>query len=160
VGVEKHGFYGDGAMTHAVGAISAEKRMVMDVTRESFFMGFAQACPGNHVHDISAAVQEYVEMNGCSVVRDLVGHGIGKKLHEDPPVPNYGRHGTGPLLREGMTLAIEPMVNVGSFQIDIDANGWTIRTKDHSVSAHFEHTVLISKDGPVLLTNHFEKQNV
>ena len=160
VGVEKNGYFGDGAMTHAIGTIDAEKARLMDVTKESLYRGLEQARPGNKLHDISAAVQEYVEQNGFSVVRDLVGHGIGKNLHEDPPVPNYGKKGTGPKLEAGMTLAIEPMVNYGSYRVRIAANGWTVHTNDSSASAHFEHTVCIADDGLVILTDHFERGNV
>jgi methionyl aminopeptidase len=160
VGVEKNGYFGDGAFTHAVGTVDMEVLRLMNVTRESLHLGIAQACPGNHLHDISAAIQKHVESNGFSIVVDLVGHGIGRHLHEDPPVPNYGKRGNGPMLKEGMTLAIEPMVNQGNFAVRFAANGWTVSTRDHSMSAHYEHTVLISKDGPVLLTNHFENSHV
>ena len=159
VGTEKNGFFGDGAMTLPVGTVDGEKHRLMQVTKESLYRGIEQAVPGNHLHDVSAAIQEHVEANGFSVVRDLVGHGIGKSLHEEPPVPNFGRAGTGPRLEAGMTIAIEPMVNYGSFKVRIAANGWTVLTRDASPSAHFEHTVYISKDGPVLLTNHFEREN-
>lgn len=159
VGAEKNGFFGDGAMTLPVGAVDAEKLRLLRVTKESLYRGIALALPGNRLHDVSAAIQEHVEANGFSVVRDLVGHGIGRKLHEDPPVPNFGRKGTGPLLEAGMTLAIEPMVNYGGFKVKIDANGWTVRTSDGAPSAHFEHTIYISEEGPVLLTNHFERDH-
>lgn len=159
VGTEKNGFFGDGAMTHSVGAVEAEKLRLLQVTRESLYRGISKAIAGNHLGDVSSAIQGHVEDNGFSVVRDLVGHGIGKKLHEEPPVPNFGRQGSGPLLEEGMTLAIEPMVNYGSFRVRIEANGWTVRTRDGAPSAHFEHTIVISKDGPVLLTNHFDREN-
>jgi len=159
VGTEKDGFFGDGAMTHPVGAVEAEKLRLLQVTRESLYRGISKAIAGNHLGDISSAIQGHIEDNGFSVVRDLVGHGIGKKLHEEPPVPNFGRQGSGPLLEEGMTLAIEPMVNYGSFRVRIEANGWTVRTRDGAPSAHFEHTIVISKDGPVLLTNHFDREN-
>lgn len=159
VGAEKSGFFGDGAMTHPVGIVDAEKLRLLRVTKESLFRGIDQAVPGNRLHDISAAIQEHVETNGFTIVRDLVGHGIGRSLHEDPPVPNFGRKGGGPLLEAGMTLAIEPMVNYGGFRVKIDTNGWTVRTRDGTPSAHFEHTVHISKDGPVLLTNHFKREN-
>ncbi len=159
VGTEKNGFFGDGAMTLPVGTVDGEKLRLMRVTKESLYRGIEQAVPGNHLHDVSAAIQEHVEDNGFSVVRDLVGHGIGKSLHEEPPVPNFGRAGTGPRLEAGVTIAIEPMVNYGSFKVRIAANGWTVLTRDASPSAHFEHTVYISKDGPVLLTNHFEREN-
>lgn len=159
VGAEKSGFFGDGAMTHPVGVVDAEKLRLLRVTKESLFRGIDQAVAGNRLHDISAAIQEHVETNGFTIVRDLVGHGIGRSLHEDPPVPNFGRKGGGPLLEAGMTLAIEPMVNYGGFRVKIDTNGWTVRTRDGTPSAHFEHTVHISKDGPVLLTNHFKREN-
>lgn len=159
VGTEKNGFFGDGAITLPVGRISPEKQRLMDVTKESLFRGIEQAVPGAKLHDISHAIQSHVEANGFSVVRDLVGHGIGRKLHEEPPVPNFGRAGSGPTLEVGMTLAIEPMVNYGSFKVRIAANGWTVLTRDGAPSAHFEHTVYISKDGPVTLTNHFEREN-
>jgi methionyl aminopeptidase len=159
VGAEKNGFYGDGAMTHPVGTVDAEKMRLMRVTRESLFRGIEHAHPGKRVHDISAAVQQYVEQHGFSIVRDLVGHGIGRSLHEEPAVPNFGRPNTGPLLEAGMTLAIEPMVNYGGFRVRIASNGWTVLTRDASASAHFEHTVYISEHGPVLLTNHFERED-
>jgi methionyl aminopeptidase len=159
VGTEKNGFFGDGAITLPVGRVDPEKQRLLTVTRESLFRGIAKAVPGGKLQDISAAIQQHVEENGFAVVRDLVGHGIGKKLHEEPPVPNFGRAGNGPTLDVGMTLAIEPMVNYGSFKVRIAANGWTVLTRDGSASAHFEHTVYISKDGPVTLTNHFEREN-
>ncbi len=159
VGAEKNGFFGDGAMTLAVGKVDPEKQRLMTVTREALYCGIDKAVPGGKLHDISFAIQEHVEAHGFSVVRDLVGHGIGRRLHEEPPVPNYGKAGTGPKLEVGMTLAIEPMVNYGSYKVRIASNGWTVLTKDSSASAHFEHTVYISKDGPVLLTNHFEREN-
>lgn len=159
VGTEKNGFFGDGAITLPVGIADEKKQRLMAVTKEALYRGIEQALPGNHLHDVSAAIQEYVEAHGFSIVRDLVGHGIGKSLHEEPPVPNFGRKGTGPLLDVGMTIAIEPMVNFGGHRVKIDANGWTVRTRDGSPSAHFEHTVCISKDGPVLLTNHFERSH-
>ncbi len=152
VGVKKRDFYGDGAWTFAVGHISEEKARLMKVAEESLMKGIARACAGNRVHDISAAVQARVEQEGFSVVRDLVGHGVGRCLHEEPPVPNYGQAGTGPLLQRGMTLAIEPMVNVGSFRVRMDSDGWTIRTADGLPSAHFEHTVLITGNEPEILT--------
>lgn len=159
VGVEKNGFFGDGAMTVTVGPVNAETQRLIAVTRESFFRGMDKALPGNHLHDISAAVQEHVESNGFSVVRDLVGHGIGRRLHEDPAVPNFGTPGTGPELKAGMTLAVEPMVNYGDHRVRVAKNGWTVLTRDASTSAHFEHTVLISDDGPVLLTDHFQRDH-
>lgn len=159
VGVEKNGYFGDGAMTLTSGEVSAEKQRLLAVTRESFFRGIDEAVPGHRLHDISAAVQRHVEENGYSVVRDLVGHGIGKHLHEAPAVPNFGRPGTGPRLSAGITLAVEPMVNAGGWQVTLAPNGWTIRTRDASASAHFEHTVLITEDGPQLLTDHFQRDH-
>jgi methionyl aminopeptidase len=152
VGVKKHGFFGDGAWTFPVGKVNGDKERLMKVTEESLFLGIAQAKPGNRVHDISAAVQACVEREGFSVVRDLVGHGVGRALHEDPAVPNYGQAGTGMVLQKGMTIAIEPMVNFGKFKVTLDADGWTIRTADGSPSAHFEHTIAITDDTPEILT--------
>jgi methionyl aminopeptidase len=160
VGVEKNGYFGDGAMTHAIGAVDPEKQRLMDVTKESLYRGLDLARPGNSLHDISAAVQKYVEENGFSVVRDLVGHGIGKNLHEEPPVPNYGKRGTGPKLEAGMTLAVEPMVNYGTYRVRLSSNGWTVRTQDASMSAHFEHTVCIAEGGLIILTDHFRRDHV
>jgi methionyl aminopeptidase len=152
VGVKKNGFYGDGAWTFSVGKVSEEKLRLMKISEESLYEGIKHARAGNHVHDISAAVQQYVEGEGFSVVRDLVGHGVGRNLHEDPAVPNFGRPGTGMVLRSGMTIAIEPMVNYGKFEVSQDSDGWTIRTVDGSPSAHFEHTVLVTDREPVILT--------
>lgn len=152
VGVRKSGYYGDGAKTFAVGRISAEKARLLRVTEESLYKGLEQAVAGNHLHDISFAVQKYVESNGFSVVRDLVGHGVGKSLHEEPAIPNYGDPGTGVKLKEGMVLAIEPMVNAGTYKVEHDSDGWTVRTADRKPSAHFEHTVAIRKGEPEILT--------
>lgn len=152
VGVKKNEFYGDGAWTFAVGRISGDKERLMKVTEEALFHGISEARPGKRVHDISAAVQTCVERGGFSVVRDLVGHGIGRQLHEDPAVPNYGQAGTGMVLQKGMTLAIEPMVNFGKFKVTLDADGWTIRTSDGMPSAHFEHTIAVTDDKPEILT--------
>lgn len=152
VGVKKNEFYGDGAWTFPVGKISDDKIRLMKVTEESLFKGIEQARAGNHVHDISAAVQSHVERAGFSVVRDLVGHGIGRNLHEDPAVPNYGEQGTGLVLQNGMTIAIEPMVNFGTFRVHVDRDGWTIRTADRQPSAHFEHTVLVTTSTAEILT--------
>jgi len=159
VGAKKRGFYGDGAITLPVGNVDAEKRRLMSVTREALFRGIEKAVPGNKLYDISAAIQQHVEENGFSVVRELFGHGIGRKLHEEPTVPNFGRVGGGPTLEVGMTLAIEPMVIYGDFKVRIAPNGWTVISRDGTPAAHFEHTVYISCDGPLLLTNHFEREN-
>ena len=154
VGVKKDGFFGDGARTYSVGRIPDEKRRLLRVTEEALYEGIRQARAGNHLHDISAAVQRHVEAAGFSVVRDLVGHGIGKSLHEDPAVPNYGTPGTGMILKKDMTLAIEPMVNAGTHVVRLDDDGWTVRTADGHPSAHFEHTVAITQDEPEILTLH------
>ena len=152
IGVLKNGFFGDAALTVAVGNISAEKKKLMDVTERSLQLGIEQAIAGNKVHDISNAVQVYVEANGFSIVRDLCGHGVGKFLHEDPSIPNFGRKGTGPKLKNGMTIAIEPMVNAGKYDVITANDGWTILTADGSTSAHFEHTILINNNSPEILT--------
>lgn len=152
VGVEKNGYYGDAALSIAIGEISAEKKKLMEVTEKSLYLGIEQAIAGNRVHDISNAVQSFVEVNGFSVVRALCGHGVGRHLHEDPSVPNYGRAGTGPKLKNGMTIAIEPMVNSGVFDVYVERDGWTVRTKDGKPSAHFEHTIVINNDTPEILS--------
>jgi len=152
VGAKKNGFYGDGAWSFAVGEVSEEKLRLMRVTEESLLIGIEQAVAGNRVHDISNAIQQYVEAKGFSVVRDLVGHGVGKKLHEEPSIPNYGEAGTGPLLKNGMTLAIEPMVNAGTWQVKVSSDGWTVFTADGKPSAHFEHTVAIKNGKAEILT--------
>jgi methionyl aminopeptidase len=152
VGVLKNNYYGDAATSVAVGKISDKKRNLLDVTEKSLQLGIEQAKSGNRVHDISAAVQEYVEQNGFSIVRDLCGHGVGKFLHEDPSIPNFGRRGTGPKLKNGMTLAIEPMVNAGGYEVITASDGWTVLAADSSPSAHFEHTILILDNSPEILT--------
>ena len=152
VGVYKDGFYGDAALSVAVGEISDEKKKLMEVTEKSLYLGIEQAVDGNRVHDISYAVQTYVEENGFSVVRDLCGHGVGKHLHEDPAVPNFGKKGTGAKLRNNMTIAIEPMINIGKYNVIQADDGWTILTKDGSPSAHFEHSILIADNKPEILT--------
>lgn len=152
VGVKKDGYYGDGARTFAVGAVAGEKSRLMRVTEESLYKGIEAARAGHHLHDVSAAVQRHVEAAGFSVVRDLVGHGVGRHLHEDPPVPNFGEAGTGIILQEGMTLAIEPMVNAGTYEVKIDDDGWTVRTGDGRPSAHFEHTIVVRRGEAEILT--------
>jgi methionyl aminopeptidase len=152
IGVLKNNYYGDAAITVAVGKISDEKKMLMEVTEKSLQLGIEQAKNGNRVHDISAAVQDCVEQNGFSIVRDLCGHGVGKFLHEDPAVPNFGKRGTGSKLKRGMTIAIEPMVNAGGFEVITSPDGWTVITADGSPSAHFEHTILILDNSPEILT--------
>ncbi|MEK6571774.1 MAG: type I methionyl aminopeptidase [Bacteroidota bacterium] len=155
VGVKKNRYYGDGARTYAVGSISEEKDRLMRVTEEALYKGIDHAVEGNHLYDISSAVQQEVEAAGFSVVRDLVGHGIGKSLHEEPPVPNFvpkGGNRKGMRLREGMTLAIEPMVNYGTEQVRVGGDGWTVRTSDGKPSAHFEHTIVVRENEAEILT--------
>lgn len=151
-GVQYHGFFGDAAITVPVGHIDDEKRRLNEVTKESLLQAINTALVGNRVSDISHAVQTYVEAHGFSVVRDFVGHGIGQKLHEAPQVPNFGQPGHGPRLKAGMVLAIEPMINAGCADIKILADGWTAVTADGRPSSHFEHTVAITIEGPVILT--------
>jgi methionyl aminopeptidase len=152
VGVEKNGFYGDAALTVAVGNISDEKKKLMEVTEKSLYLAIEEARPGNRIGDIGYAVQSYVESFGYSVVRDLCGHGVGKHLHEDPQIPNYGKKGSGALLKNGMTLAIEPMINLGTHKVFVDEDGWTVKTMDGKPSAHFEHTIAIIDGKPEILT--------
>lgn len=152
VGVFKNGYYGDAAITVPIGSLSEEKKKLLDVTEKSLYMGIDEAKENNRVHDISGTIQEYVEENGFSVVRELCGHGVGKFLHEEPSVPNFGKKGTGIKLRNGMTIAIEPMVNLGKDKVLTGDDGWTVLTADGSPSAHFEHTVLISNGKPEILT--------
>ena len=146
------GYYGDHAKTFAVGRISKEHQKLLDVTRDSLHRGIGQCIPGNHLGDIGHAIQSFCESHGYSVVRELVGHGIGRQLHEDPQVPNYGTAGTGVELKEGMCLAIEPMINAGVKEIYTGDDGWAIRTRDGKYSAHFEHTIAITANGPVVLS--------
>jgi len=146
------GYYSDAAFTLAIGEIPVEVQRLLDVTRESLELAIAQARPGNRLGDVSAAVQRHVEAAGFGVVRAFVGHGIGRELHEDPQVPNFGEPGKGPLLRAGMVLAIEPMVTMGHWEVRVLADRWTAVTEDGSLAAHFEHTVAITADGPDILT--------
>ncbi len=152
VGAYFNGYHGDNAATFPAGEVSKEARALMDATRESLYEGIRAAVAGNRIGDIGAAVQRYVEVRGYSVVRQFVGHGVGTDLHEDPSVPNFGTPGRGPRLVPGMTLAIEPMINAGTQDVRILKDGWTTVTKDGRLSAHFEHTVAITPDGPVILT--------
>lgn len=151
-GVIYQGYHSDSARTHAVGEISEEDRRLIDITKQSFFEGIKYARAGNHLFDISKAIQNFVEDNGYSVVRDLVGHGIGKKLHEEPQVPNFKPIGRGMKLRAGMTLAIEPMVNAGAYDVWVLEDDWTVVTRDSKKSAHYENTVLITEGEPELLS--------
>lgn len=146
------GYVGDNAFSVPVGEISPDKQTLLSVTREALDLGIKQAVVGNRIGDISYAIQRYVEANGFSVVRDMVGHGVGVSMHEPPEIPNFGRRGSGDRIKAGMTLAIEPMVNMGGFKTKTLSDGWTIVTSDGSSSAHFEHTVLTTEQGPEILT--------
>lgn len=146
------GYYGDSARTFPVGQVSAEANRLMDVTKRSLEAGIARCRPGMRLYDVSAAVQDVAEAAGFSVVREYVGHGIGRSMHEDPQVPNYGKAGTGPTLRTGMVLAIEPMINAGAADVRSLDDGWTVVTLDGAMSAHFEHTVAVTENGPLVLT--------
>ena len=151
-GVYYKGFHSDSAYTHAVGEVSEEVQKLLTVTKESLYEGIAKATTNNRMGDISYAVQHHAERNGFSVVRELVGHGVGKSLHEAPEVPNYGKRGAGIKLQDGLVLAIEPMINLGKKSIVQEDDGWTIRTRDNKPSAHFEHTVVVRKDKAEILT--------
>ncbi|MDT8318507.1 MAG: type I methionyl aminopeptidase, partial [bacterium] len=146
------GYFGDAAITLPVGAVTAEAERLMRVTEESLYKAIDKARVGNRLSDISNAVQVHVEKAGFSAVREFVGHGIGKSLHEQPQVPNFGPPGKGVMLEEGMVLAIEPMINAGASGVKVEADGWTAVTKDGSLSAHFEHSVAVTKDGPYILS--------
>ena len=152
VGAIYKGYYGDHARTFPVGQISASARKLLDVTEESLYIGIKSAKPGNRIGDIGHSIQDYVESNGFAVVRDLVGHGIGESLHEDPQIPNFGTKGTGDIIKEGMCFAIEPMVAMNSYEVFTEKDDWTICTKDGSLAAHFEHTITITDNGAKILT--------
>ncbi len=152
IGACMDGYHGDSAKTHPVEKISEEARILIEVTRQSFYEGIKYAKNNNRLSDISNAIQVFVETHGYSVVRDFVGHGIGKELQEEPQIPNFGKPGYGPRLASGMTLAIEPMVNIGDFRVRILPNNWTVVTADGSLSAHYEHTILITEEQPEILT--------
>ena len=152
LGVYKDGFYGDAASTFAVGKITPDAEKLLQITEESLYLGIEYARKNNRVSDISHAIQKHIESNGFSVVRAFVGHGIGRDLHEDPQVPNFGLPGRGPRLRSGITLAIEPMVNAGRHEVVVLDDGWTAVTMDGTLSAHFEHTILVTEDQPRILT--------
>lgn len=154
VGVFKNGFHGDSAYTFAVGKVSDEVKQLLKITKESLYKGIDKAVAGNRVGDIAFAVQEHTERkNGYGVVRELVGHGLGRQLHEDPQVPNYGKRGSGAKLKEGMVIAIEPMINMGKKDVINDRDGWTIKTRDGKPSAHYEHNVCIKKDKADILSS-------
>ncbi|MGC4375317.1 type I methionyl aminopeptidase [Fictibacillus sp. Mic-4] len=150
--VNLDGWLADSAWSYAVGAISEEARHLLEVTHKSLYLAIEKAVIGNRIGDISHAIQEYAESEGLSVVREFIGHGIGREMHEDPQVPHFGEAGKGPLLKEGMVITIEPMLNTGSHYVKIDEDGWTARTFDGSLSAQYEHTIAITKEGPRILT--------
>lgn len=160
IGAIYKGYHGDCARTHAVGKISEERQRLIDVTRQSFYEGMKYAKPNNRLSDISHAIQTYVESQGFGVVRDFTGHGVGTELHEDPSIPNYGAAGMGPLLRKGMTLAIEPMVTAHNYKVKILNDNWTTVTVDGSDSAHYENTIVITDDGYEILTKEKGEDNV
>jgi methionyl aminopeptidase len=152
VGASLDGYYGDSAVTLAVGQVSEQAATLLRVTEESLYRAIERVRPGGRISDIGHTVQQHVERHGFSVVREFVGHGIGQRMHEEPQVPNYGEPGRGPRLTEGMVIAIEPMVNAGKASVKVLADGWTAVTRDGSLSAHFEHTVAVTADGPWILT--------
>ena len=158
VGVTLDGFIADSAFTFGVGDVEPEAQRLLEVGRDALAAGIAQARPGNRVGDISAAVQRLVEANGFAVVRSLVGHGVGRSYHEDPHIPNFGEPGRGPLLSEGMTIAIEPMITAGGAEVVVEDDEWTISTEDGSLSCHFEHTVAITGEGPRILTGSGDRE--
>lgn len=152
--IDRDGLFVDSAVTFAVGKPTALQAKLMEVTHEALLLGIDKAVPGNRIGDISSIVQSFVEKNGFSVIRDFVGHGVGSAMHEEPQIPNFGRSGTGVLIKPGMTLAIEPMVAAGDWHIDVSDDGWTADTRDGSLSCHFEHTIAVTEDGkPIILTS-------
>ena len=151
--VTPEGFNGDSTYTYCVGEVTEEVKQLLRVTKESLYIGIEHAVPGNRIGDIGHAIQQYCERHNYGVVREMTGHGVGHKLHEDPEVPNYGRRGTGPLLRNGMTIAIEPMINMGSKNVITERDGWTTRTRDRKPSAHFEHSIAIHHGKPDILSS-------
>ena len=153
VGVKYHGFFSDAAYTFGIGKLKEEAKKLLNVTKTALYNAIPEMKKDNRVGDISNAIQKTAEDAGFNVVRDFVGHGVGKKLHEDPPIPNFGEKGVGPRLKKGMTIAIEPMINAGNYQVKILEDNWTVVTGDGKLSAHFEHTILISETGPEILTN-------
>ncbi len=152
LGVKKDGFYGDAAITMGVGKISEDAQRLMDITKKCLHLAIKECRVGNHLGDVGNAVQKYAESQGMSVVRDFVGHGIGRALHEEPQIPNFGNKGEGVLLKEGMTFALEPMVNLGSFEVRVCEDNWTVVSKDGKLNTHFEHTIAITKSGAKILT--------
>ncbi|HEY1854793.1 MAG TPA: type I methionyl aminopeptidase [Solirubrobacterales bacterium] len=160
VGVVKDGWVADAAMTVAVGSVSPEAEKLLEVTKGALFVGIEEARPGNHLGDIGHAIQRHVEAEGLSIIRTLVGHGIGREMHEEPQVPNFGEPGRGPELEEGMVLAIEPMVNAGGPLVRMGDDGWAVYSEDESLAAHFEFTVAITPEGPRVLTPWHEAQTL
>lgn len=152
IGAFYKGYHGDSAWTYAVGEVSPEVQKLMEVTKETLFAGIAQAQVGNRIGDIGHAIQTLAEPQGYGVVRDFIGHGVGQDLHESPEVPHYGTPGTGVILRPGMTIAIEPMITLGAYDVKVDADGWTARTADGSICVQYEHTIAITENGPEILT--------
>lgn len=152
IGAIYKGYHGDCAKTHLVGSVSEERKRLVEVTQQSLFEGLKYARPNNHLSDISHAIEAYVAQFGYSVVQDYTGHGIGNQMHEDPSIPNFGKAGYGPILKKGMTLAIEPMVNAGTFRVRVLKDGWTVITQDRKDSAHYEHTIAITENGYEILT--------
>lgn len=152
VGACYQGYHGDSAWTYAVGKVSEDAKQLMKVTEEALYEGLKEAKPGNHVGDISAAIESYVKKHGYTSPEDYTGHGVGTSIHEDPMVPNYGKYGHGPLLKTGMVLAIEPMVHAGKKEVKVLKDGWGVVTADHSLAAHYEHTIVITEDGYEILT--------
>jgi methionyl aminopeptidase len=155
-GAYKNGFHGDSAYTFRVGDVSPEVEALLRTTKESLYQGIAQSLEGKRVGDIGYAVQEYCQRRGYTVVREMVGHGVGRNLHEDPEIPNVGKRGSGPQLKAGMVIAIEPMINMGTRNIVMERDGWTVRTADHKPSAHFEHTLAIRKNGGAEILTSFD----
>lgn len=153
IGVKFKDYYADAAATFGAGEISDTARRLIDVAKKALYIGIGNAVAGNRLSDISSSIQAFVESNGFSVVRALVGHGIGRAIHEEPEVPNFGKPGTGPELKSGMVLAIEPMINAGGYDVEVLGDGWTVVTKDRRLSAHFEHTVAVREDKAEILTN-------
>lgn len=151
-GLTYKGYIADSARTYIIGQVSEKEKELVEATKESLYMGIKKAVVGNTIGDIGYEVQTYIESKGFSVIREYVGHGVGRKLHEDPQIPNYGRQGRGPKIRKNMTLAIEPMVSMGSYEVDILEDGWTAVTRDSSKAAHFEHTIAVTENGPEILT--------
>ena len=152
IGACKDGYHGDSAWTYCVGEGSSEAKKIMQVTHDALFAGLAKAIPGNRVGDISAAIEEYVAKHGCTSPYDYTGHGVGTSVHEDPMVPNYGHAGKGPKLKAGMVIAVEPMVHLGGAAVVTDPDGWNVKTLDHSLTAHYEHTIAITEDGYEIMT--------